>query len=497
MRDLLCSRIAALGAHRTLIDISALLDEPVGIDLITAVLGEHPAAALQAAQQAGLLRCQADHHYRFQHPVIRDAALDGLHETERRRLHQRILEAMEQTQDLTQPDQLARYATAAGQPDRARRYHRLAARQAADRAVYTVADHHLNAALATLETSADEVAELELRLLQGQVLAPLHGYGSPRSRAAWERARALAAPLADHPDLFRLFWGLWLGSSSWWDFSVADDLALRLLRMAEQSADANLLSAAHYALGNVRRCRGYFADAIGYLRAAPRPTPIPAALGLGEEPGVAALSFLSWALWITGEPDAAQAASQRALQRAREMAHPPSLCFALILAAVFERYRRAPVRVEVHASEARALAERYGLSLWTVAADLMLGWRAAAAGDRSGLGEMARTVNAVGEVMGGARAMFLANLADACEQAGAWDAALSATQDGLAECQARGDMHEQAEFERIRARACAALGRHQEAEAGFARAAATARAQGAWGFLVRIEQDAHADSRLP
>lgn len=487
LRDLLCSRIATLGQNRTLVEIAALLDEPFETSLIAAVLGKTTDAGLVAAQRAAILTTDADGQWRFRHPLMRDATLDALGGASRTQLHRRILEALEQPPHPAQPDQLARHAAGAGLLDRARRYHLLAARQAADLAVYPLAEHHLGKALVNLSADEDQVAELEIRLLQGQILAPLHGYGAPQAREAWERARALAAPLGDEPQLFRLFWGLWLGASSWWDYSVADDLAVRLRSMAEQSGEAALVSAADYALGNVRLCRGHLQQAIGYLNAAPLPDPVPDALGLGEEPGVAALSFLSWALWISGDPTAAGDASRRALQRARETAHPPSLCFALILAAVLERYQRAPARVAAHAEEARSLAEHYGLTLWKVAAELMLGWCAAAEGNPSGLAEMTRTVAAIGEVMGGVRAMFLANLADACEQAGAWEEAINVTKDGLAECQRRGDVHEQAEFERIHACACAALGRSAEAELWFSRAAETARAQDAWGFLARIE----------
>lgn len=496
LRDLLCGRILALGEHRPVVEVLALLDEPAPLAQIAAVLGDNPQPGLEAALEAGLLTRTPDGQWSFRHPLSREAAVHGLGAAGQRQLHQRILTVLRDTLDHDAPDRLARHAAGAGKRDTARHYHLRAARQALNRSVLAAADYHINQALERLPSSdsppsptpqPSAITELEIRLLQGQILASLHGYGSPQARAAWERARDLAAPLADEPRLFHLFWGLWLGSSSWWDYSVSDDLAARLLRMAERAKAPWMISAACYALGNVRLCLGRFADAIAYLRRAPQPERVAAAQALGEEPGVAALSFLSCALWITGQTQAAQAASRQALDRARDMAHPPSQCFALIFAAVLERYRRAPARVHAHASEARALAASCHLSLWTVAADLMLGWCAAATGDRSGLAAMAATVDAVGQVMGGARAMFLANLADACEQAEAWEEALHATQKGLAECEARGDRHEQAEFERIRARALHALGRPSEAAEWAARAQATARAQGALGFLARMQ----------
>ena len=49
----------------------------------------------------------------------------------------------------------------------------------------------------------------------------------------------------------------------------------------------------------------------------------------GQDAGVAALSYRSWALWVLGYPDAALADTKHALKDAREIGHAATLMFAL------------------------------------------------------------------------------------------------------------------------------------------------------------------------
>jgi hypothetical protein len=83
------------------------------------------------------------------------------------------------------------------------------------------------------------------------------------------------------------------------------------------------------------------------------------------------------------------------------------------------------------------------------------------------------------------RPFRLALLADALSQAGRWEDAVTATDEGLAQCDASGERACEADLHRLRGSALAAIGGKSadQAETSLRRAISLAREQGATRFL--------------
>src|SRR6185312_4827053 len=74
-----------------------------------------------------------------------------------------------------------------------------------------------------------------------------------------------------------------------------------------------------------------------------------AARAAGQDAGVADLALLSWTLWLLGQPDAAAARIEAALQRAETIAHPHSQAYAHYYAAVLYALRGEFAVAQQHA----------------------------------------------------------------------------------------------------------------------------------------------------
>jgi ATP/maltotriose-dependent transcriptional regulator MalT len=110
LRDLLLRRITGLPEQtKHLVRVAAIGDRPIPHRLLAIISGLADAdllADLRRAVDARILVPDGD-GYAFQHPLVRDAVLDGLLPVERARLHRAVAEALEADRGLVTPDQRA------------------------------------------------------------------------------------------------------------------------------------------------------------------------------------------------------------------------------------------------------------------------------------------------------------------------------------------------------------------------------------------------------
>jgi predicted ATPase len=85
-------------------------------------------------------------------------------------------------------------------------------------------------------------------------------------------------------------------------------------------------------------------------------------------------------LWVLGYPDHALSRLHEALALAHELAHPYSLGFARMYAAILAQYRRDVPAVHEHAEAAVALATEQGFTQWVAQGTSMRGWALALQG---------------------------------------------------------------------------------------------------------------------
>jgi predicted ATPase len=157
------------------------------------------------------------------------------------------------------------------------------------------------------------------------------------------------------------------------------------------------------------------------------------------------------ALWLLGYPDQALRQHRAADTLAQELAHPPSLAFASMLAAIARQLRR-----EAHAAHGQAealisLATEQGFALFRAIGGILRGGTLTALGHRGEQsGQIRHDLAAVRET-GTAlwEPYFLALLAEAYAQEGQVEAGLAPLTEALAAAQATGERWGEAELYRL------------------------------------------------
>jgi DNA-binding CsgD family transcriptional regulator len=131
VRDAVLARAARLSPEgRSLLDAAAICGPTVDPDVLTAVIGDPMASAVDECIDVGMLR-HVDRTLAFRHAISRDAILSTISLPRRRALHRRVLETMQRDPDLaSEVAQLAFHAEEADDGPAALAYATAAARRA-------------------------------------------------------------------------------------------------------------------------------------------------------------------------------------------------------------------------------------------------------------------------------------------------------------------------------------------------------------------------------
>jgi tetratricopeptide (TPR) repeat protein len=89
-----------------------------------------------------------------------------------------------------------------------------------------------------------------------------------------------------------------------------------------------------------------------------------AARSAGQDAGVADLALMSWALWLLGDVDTAVTRMIAAFQRAAGIEHPHTHAYACYYASVLHALRGEPAIAQGHAERCLALSEKHGFRQW-------------------------------------------------------------------------------------------------------------------------------------
>ena len=184
--------------------------------------------------------------------------------------------------------------------------------------------------------------------LQVALITPLihvKGYAAAETKAAAEQARLLieqAEALGEPPEdpllLFNVLAAFWAANFVAFNGDVVCDLATQLLALAEKQRATVPLMIGHRLMGQSLLLAGDIAEGRAHLdQAIALYEPAehrPLATRFGQDVGVVALSFRSFALWLLGYPEAALRDTDDALMNAREMGQAATLMYALAHAAI-------------------------------------------------------------------------------------------------------------------------------------------------------------------
>lgn len=472
LADLLAARLDASGAARRLAQCAATIGRSFDLDLLAHVTTIAP-SQLHSLQQAGLLEQHDARNYAFRHALIHAAAYQSQTRANRQQAHRRVADALLQhypQRVAQQPAQLAQHLERAADPAAALAWWLKAGQQALAAHACAEAAAHLRSGLATLEQRPADAAraaiERDLLLALGQALLALAGYGSAEAAKVYDRAYALCqgeyASLYDGAARFDVLWGLWMVSSSraQASFRSSAELMAPLLQAASASGDGLRCGHGHAAAANLALWQGRFEEALAHAQTAVqlcRALPRQHAHQHGHDPQVAGLAYAAWAQLALGQPAAALAACSAAITLARTLAHPDSLCFALVHAATVYRLLGDAATVATLAEEILALAGQYQLALWQVAGTMLRGWCLAYAGQREGLALLEYAAAAVRSVMPGILVAFLHPLAEALGFLHDYAAQLAQIDTALASAEQLDDQLHRASLLQLRAACLAQL----------------------------------------
>jgi predicted ATPase len=269
------------------------------------------------------------------------------------------------------------------------------------------------------------------------------------------------------------------------DLIFAQQLAERVLAMAQEAKAPAMLAGAHYVLGAVLDQSGQFPAARGHLELAVELFGAGPPRNYGVFFAPAASHHLVAVLAILGYPSTALSRAQELVAAAHRSSDPYSIATVLAMNGNIHLGLRDTRLVAERADELLSIATEIEIPHYSIYATFFRGWAMAAAGrGDEGIAEMRRSIsNPMPEAFG---AMLVA-LAETCGKNRRVDEALDLVTEGLATAERTGFRMIEAEFHRIKGELLMIKdpGNMAEAERWLRTAIDIARRQGARLFELR------------
>jgi adenylate cyclase len=294
--------------------------------------------------------------------------------------------------------------------------------------------------------------------------------------------------------LFPAIWGQWMTAIARPDFPTAHHLGGQLLNLARDASDPALFVQAHHALGPTHSFAGQWAAALEHFEQAVAhydPGQHHAqALSLygGHDPGVCCHTMAALSLWMLGYPDQALRRDQKAIELARELAHPVSLAHVLLMSGLLHQFRKDVSMTLERAEALQAIYTKQELAFHQALGMLVRGWA---------LAELGRAEDGLQQIRQGL-AMFHrtspvwcgyghALLAEAYGKRKEHAAGLAELDEALRCAEQTGMRQYEPEMHRLKGEFLLALGPEKSAdgEGCFRQAIAIARRQGATALELR------------
>jgi predicted ATPase len=506
----LTARLDRLGASKEIAQIGAAIGREFSYRWLAALIpssSESLQTALGHIASCGLIFARGEppnSTYIFKHALVQDAAYASLVRSKRQQLHGRIADTLMETFPETvetQPELLGHHLAQAGRTEGAIEYLQKAGHRAIEHSANTEAIAHLTHAI-ELQGSLREGPErkratLALEVMLGQAMIAGRGYAAPETKEVLLRARTLIDDLTDPSQEFGIFYGIWACHYVGGEFTEARQAAAEFLAEAERLHDMAAMCIAHRAVGTIYLTTGKFSDGLHHLERArglydAKQHPC-YRFQYGQDIGVAALCYLSWALWHLGYVDQASEVAAEAMKRAEELSHPHTLVFAICHARGFmDLFSRHYEEMELYAASVVSLCDENKFSHWINCGRIFEGWAEICRGQvDQGLNTLRTGV--LSWQQAGARLwlpFFRTLEAQACAQAGRSDDALQAIEDALAISQKAGECWAMPEVLRVKAQLLLGTGRGgAEVEAILLRSLEIARGQQARSWELRTACD--------
>jgi tetratricopeptide (TPR) repeat protein len=357
LQDALMARLDQLNMAKEVAQFGAMLGREFAYELLQAIAPQD-----EETLQAGLAQLVGAEllyqrgrppraRYIFKHALIQDAAYASLLKSTRQQVHQQVAQVLEAHFPMiaeTQPELVAQHYTAAGCHEQAVVYWQRAGQRASDRSAHLEAVSHFTIGIELLTTLPETPEHLQhsltLHLALGTALLVAKGQAAPEVEHAYTQARALCQQVGETPQLVPVLFGLWRFYIARPQFQMTREIGDTLLRLAQHADDPALAVIAHYVLGTtwlflgaLTAARTHLEEGIVRYTPAQRRAPV---FRIGVDLGVSCRVYAAITLWLLGYPAQALARLHEALTLAHELAHPYSLAWAWVGAAITSQFRR-------------------------------------------------------------------------------------------------------------------------------------------------------------
>jgi predicted ATPase len=188
--------------------------------------------------------------------------------------------------------------------------------------------------------TASRQRRLKLQTGYGQALMYSRGFGAEESKAAFIRARELAAAIDNPSERFTIYHGLWVGNLLRGEFGLAREIAEAFLREAERGARTTECGVGRRLVGVTCLFQGDLIEAqsnlVEALNIYDPDRDRDAMFRFGPDTGASARAHLAITKWQLGEVGPARALIEEAVAHAIETGHVPTLVLTYVFKAHFE-----------------------------------------------------------------------------------------------------------------------------------------------------------------
>ncbi len=345
--DSLSARLDRLGDAKEIAQVGAVIGREFNLGLLQAVLGipeDNLLGSLMILMNIGLLARKSNEsgtNFLFKHALMRDAAYQGLLNSQRRHWHQRIANTIKElfpTIVDTQPELLAQHYTDAGMVKEALGQWHLCASQNLEKfnnlEAAEQAGHGLE--LLTGDDAREEhaMAEINLQLAVAYALRASEGYSGGGSEAAFTRAYELASIHQQLDAMSASATGLCSAFHVGGQMRKAYDIALQLgqnTQIPELVSDSNFLKGQTlYSLGDPRTALKLYEET---LAAHDNSAAFSESAKLRNklfDRKCASWQYMQRCKLLLGYPDQADELCEKAVARAFELDQTTAKCATLI-----------------------------------------------------------------------------------------------------------------------------------------------------------------------
>ncbi|WP_050603747.1 adenylate/guanylate cyclase domain-containing protein [Ruegeria sp. 6PALISEP08] len=391
LHDALMARLDRLSSAKEVAQIGAVIGPHFSYPLIARVSGLNEGAlraGLELLEDAGIVNssdADPEETFTYRHALIRETAYNSLLKRERRGLHARVAEALEETEHhdaAVGPEIFAHHYTMADMPEQAIDYWFLAGQRSAERSAAVEAVTQLGRAITLLEKVDKSVDrdrnETRIQVLRAGVLRSTAGIAADETGAAYARIRDLCNRLGETEQLFPVLNGLYAYHLVRGEYNLAKATAAQLLDLAKLDEETHHTMIAHRAMGAVLLHIGHLEPACDHLKQAlslyDPEQHSRLAYVYGTDHAAITSCFLSVATWLRGEPDRALDIQLQAVSAAQDLKHAHSLAQSLTYLCMLHLLRRDPEQVYDAVSRLESLAIKHAFPFMSLTANVWRSW---------------------------------------------------------------------------------------------------------------------------